>query len=231
MSEKTAETAAKPGPVGAGVVVGIALALMVAAALVAFLVISRGGPLDGAALLEESFGVRGVGPNFAITDARELPSGARIVIVEDAHAGVEPAASTDAPKSSEGPRTDWKKVAIPSADALPRRILFVFPKERVKATELDSSFETTEWKDVDDLDESGGKVVVASGKLPWRTFDARFVHERAFEPGGTFRDAVRANVSLAEHPCVMTATWTRGQSASKEKLAELLTALTPGASK
>jgi hypothetical protein len=67
--------------------------------------------------------------------------------------------------------------------------------------------------------------VVGSGKLGWRGFDADWVHERAFEKGGTFRDAMRVDLSLEKRPCVMTATWTRGEPASRIALDQLLEAI------
>lgn len=227
MSAVSAEPAPGARSAGAGVIVGVALALMLGSALVAFLIMSRGGPIDGAALLQETFGVRTIGDGFVIVDAREVPSGTRIVVLEDSLAPPEPAVTVPA-QSSGAARIDWKRVVIPPAASRPRRVLFTFPKESGGAAVVDAFFETPEWKDVDDLGSQGGKVVITSEKIAWHGFDARWVHERAFEPGGSFRDAVRANVSLEKRPCVMTATWTRGQAASKETLQQILGALRGG---
>ena len=68
---------------------------------------------------------------------------------------------------------------------------------------------------------------IDAGKIPWHGFDADYVHDRSFEPGGTFRDEMRVNLSLANNACMLTARWTRGEAASKKALQPLLDALQP----
>jgi hypothetical protein len=73
----------------------------------------------------------------------------------------------------------------------------------------------------------GGKVTMDSGRLRWGEFEVAFVHERELEAGGTFRDIVRANLSLPGRPLVLYARWPRGLPASQERLVELLAAFRP----
>jgi hypothetical protein len=64
-------------------------------------------------------------------------------------------------------------------------------------------------------------VLVARGELSFRGYEAEWVHLRAYERGGTFTDAMRISLSTPERPCVLTATWPRGQAASEALLREL----------
>ena len=65
------------------------------------------------------------------------------------------------------------------------------------------------------------------GELDWGEYLAPFVHERQFEPGGTFRDWMRVNLSYGRTPVVLMARWNRGLPASKERMEELIAALAP----
>jgi hypothetical protein len=65
------------------------------------------------------------------------------------------------------------------------------------------------------------------GRLRWGDWEVAFVHERELEPGGTFRDVIRADLSLPARPLVVYARWPRGLPASKERMVELLAALRP----
>jgi hypothetical protein len=208
---------------GAGVIIGVAAALMLCATLFAFLYMSRGGDIDGAALLEETFGVGGLGPEYGIVQARELPNGSRLVIFEDKGAPPEAGKAVDPPKAEE--RVDWRKVVIPPCTSRPRMVVFTLPKPGAKQSTVEAFFEKSEWKDVADLDSSGGKVVVNAKKIAWRGYDAAWVHERAYERPLTFRDSISANRSLAGQPCVMSAFWTRGEAGSEAALTELLARL------
>lgn len=220
MSDPSADA---PRRSGAGAIVGIALALMLCAGLGTWLYLARGGPIDGAATLEAAFGVRGLGERYAITDARELPSGARIVVLEDPHAQAEGAPSTEEPQKDE--RVDWRKVAIPESTTWPRRIVLTFPKSGGAAAAVDAFFFESRGKDLTELGARGGKVVVRTDKAAWRGFNARWIHERAYERPLTFRDAINVDLSLPDRPCVLTALWTRGEPASQAVLTQMLAAL------
>jgi hypothetical protein len=273
MSAPTAEPARGAG---AGTIVGIALALLLLAALVAVLIAFRGRAIDGAAQLRSAFGVSTVGPEYAIVEAREMAGGGRMVVLEDASAPAEPrrddaldadkkAAEKDAAvqdgadkdsggknspdkgsedkngavkddagkKAGEGSgadmkaeeKVDWSRVSIPPSISRPRRIVFLFPAPGASHDLVADSFRNVDRKSLSDLGPQGGKVTIASGKLAWRGFDADWVHERAFEKGGTFRDAMRVDLSVDKQPCVMTAEWTRGDAAARKTLDPVLDAL------
>lgn len=222
----SAPSADNARPAGAGVILGIAFGLMVCAGLVVWLYLSRGGAIDGAAELESAFGVRVLGARYTITDAREMPSGARIVVLDDLAAPAEAPAPETRDEGDE--RTEWRKVVIPDASSSPRRIVFTFPKPENGQAAVDAFFRPGEAQDIADLPKQGGKVVVKSDKIAWRSYGARWVHERAFEPPLTFRDALRVDLSLPQRPCVMTALWSRGEAASRSELETLLAQLGSG---
>jgi hypothetical protein len=224
MSAPTAEQARSAG---AGTIVGVALVLMLLAALVAFLIVSRGGTIDGAAQLESAFGVRTIGPGYVIESAHEMPGGARLITFVDKTASPEVAAAVPDPKAKkpEDDHVDWTRVTIPPATARPRRVTFLFPAPGAGHDDVAAFFHDVERKSIEDLAPEGGKVTVETGKLAWRGFDADWVHERVFEAGRTFRDGMRVDLSLEKKPCVMTAEWTRGETASRAALDRVLDAL------
>jgi len=67
--------------------------------------------------------------------------------------------------------------------------------------------------------------VIGSGRLAWGEFEAPFVHERKFEPGGTFVDTLRCNLSGEREALVLFLRWPRGLPASQERAVELLATL------
>jgi hypothetical protein len=218
----SAPSADAPRPGGAGVILLIAAALMMCSGLAAFLIISRGGDIDGAAALERAFGVRGMGARYAIVEAREMPGGTQVVILDDPSIALEVPPIVEEPPPDE--RVDWRTVVIPAASAWPRRIVFTFPEPGNEKAVIES-FLQKGGGDVAHLGPNGGKVVVAAKKIAWRGFDADWVHERSYERKLTFRDAMSVNLSLEKLPCVMTAFWPRGEAASEAKLKELLALL------
>lgn len=212
---------------GAGVVVGVALVLMLLAGLTAFLIASRGGPIDGPAQVESAFGVRTIGPDYGVESAREMPGGARLITFVDKAAAPEVALAVPDPsaKKPKDEHVDWSRVTIPPATARPRRVTFHFPAASATHDAVAAFFHDVERRSIEDLGPQGGKVTIETGKLAWRGFDADWVHERVFEEGGTFRDGMRVDVSLAKQPCVMTAEWSRNEPASKAALDKVLDAL------
>jgi hypothetical protein len=208
---------------GAGAIILIAAGLMICAGLAAFLIITRGGRVDGAAVLERAFGVRGMGERYAIVEAREMPGGTEVVILDDPSVPVEAPPAMEQPAPDE--RVDWRTVVIPAATAWPRRIVFTFPKPGNEQAVIEAFMTHGQWGDIAHLGPNGGKVIVAAKKIAWRGFDADWVHERAYERKLSFRDALSVNLSLPNQPCVMTAFWPKGEAASEAKLAELLVLL------
>jgi hypothetical protein len=223
MSDPSAEPARPSGP---GAILLIALGLMVCAVLAAFLILSRGGRVDGAAVLESALGVRGLGEKYTIVEAREMPSGTHVVILDAAGAAPETPPEKDTPPPDE--IVDWRTVKIPAATTWPRRVVFTLPKQGSGQAAIDAFFVRQDWGDIAHLGPQGGKTVVATKKLAWRGFDADFVHERAYERKLTFRDAVSVDLSLEKQPCVLTAFWPRGEAASEEIVVKLLAELGSG---
>ncbi len=224
MSDPTVEL---PRRAGAGTIVGVALVLMLLSALAAFLIVSRGGPIDGGAQLESIFGVRTIGDGYVISSARKMPGGASLVTFEDPSAPPEAAQNPPDPsaKPPKDEHFDWTRVPIPPATARPMRVTFQFPAAGTSHDVVAGFFRNVERKSLEDLGPDGGKVTIETGKLAWRGFDADWVHERAYEKGGTFRDGMRVDLSLAKQPCVMTAEWSRGDAASRAALERVLDAL------
>lgn len=220
MSDPSAETPRAAGP---GAIILVALGLMLCAVLAAFLILSRGGRVDGAAVLEAALGVRGLGERYTIVEAREMPSGTRVVILDQTGAPADTPPDKETPPPDE--KVDWRTVKIPAATAWPRRVVFTLPKPGTGQAAIDPFFVRNEWRDIADLGPNGGKTVVATKKIAWRGFDADWVHERAYERKLTFRDAVSVNLSLEKQPCVMTAFWSRGEPASEALVTQLLAEL------
>lgn len=224
----TGSVGAGPGNTGAATIVLVALGLMALAAAGAFLFVSRGAAVDGAALLESSFGVRTVGDGYEVVEAREVPLGARVVVVEDRRAAPEAPApvAADSDSSKDGPKVEWKKLPIPPSTARARRLVFVFPKDAEQGVrQAEEMIKSVGWSDVDDLGDKGGRVTVAKERIAWHGFDADWVHHREYEPGPAFHDVIQVNLSLARQPCLLTATWPRGESASRAQLEALLASL------
>ena len=224
----TSRGAVAPGNTGAATIVFVALGLMVFVVAGAFLFVSCGAAVDGAALLESAFGVRTLGEGYEVVEAREVPLGARVVVVEDRRAAPEAPApvAPDSDSSKDAPKVEWKKIPITPSTAKPRRLVFVFPKDAEQGVrQAEEMIKSVGWSDVDDLGDKGGRVTVAKERIAWRGFDADWVHHREYEPGPAFRDTIQVNLSLARQPCLLTATWPRGESASRAQLEALLASL------
>lgn len=233
MSAPSGDSTGAPGNSGAFVIVLVALGLMALAGIVAFLFFAGGRSFDGLQLMQERLGVRDVGEGFAVAEARAVPLGSRIVVWKDRRLAdeVEPPvapASEPAAAGSQAPKFDWKAVVIPPATTGPRTLYFVFPPDLERGrTAIDETLGGIGWTDLDDLGRDGGRVLVAREKSAWRGYDASWVHVREFQRGGGFRDSMQVDLSLPQSPCLLTATWTRGEAASRASLEALLARLTP----
>lgn len=148
-----------------------------------------------------------------------------------------PEPKEDSP-ATPGPRFDWSAIAVGSEGAPPSEGLLVTWPLAAARPQLASLFEQRPRPDQDDLHEhsgvsdplaglgpEGGRRVIGSGRLDWGEFEAPFVHERAFEPGGTFVDTLRCNLSGEREALVLFLRWPRGMPASQERALELLAAL------
>jgi hypothetical protein len=239
MSATSADFAAeraRGGP-SAGLVVGVALGLMALAALAAFLLLGSGRAIDGGAKLAAAFGSADLPGGLVVETAVRTSTGDELVVVARADAApqadapaaapAEPAAQAElgAPAEPAAPRIDWAALPIPAAGGPPQRITFHFaPAQRGRAV-IDDLVRDVRGRDRGELGAEGGTVVVARGRLAFRGYDAEWVHLRAYERGPAFRDALRVSLSTPAAPCVLTATWPRGEPATEAGWMPVLTAL------
>jgi len=222
MSAASAELGAKPRGLSAGALIAIAAGLMVLSVLVAVLVVLRGGPIDGAGQLDAHFGAHTLPFDLVLKSAREMPGGERMVVFDSTKIVAE------APVRAVGKApVDWAKLAVPNAGTAPLRVAFLFLTADAPQAHFDAFFTNEKWQRVEELGPEGGLVPMDKNAISWRGHAADFVHERAFEEGGTFRDVMRVNLSVEKKPCVMWASWPRGAQASRAMFEEILAALSP----
>jgi hypothetical protein len=152
----------------------------------------------------------------------------------------EPPEVEPAPKDPKGPppRFDWSAIAIGPEGTPPREgLLVTWPLAAARA-QLESLFSVRAASSSDNLREQsrgldplaglgpeGGRRVLASGTLAWGEFESPYVHERKFEPGGTFVDTLRVNLSGEREALVLFLRWPRGSPASQERALETLASL------
>jgi hypothetical protein len=144
------------------------------------------------------------------------------------------------PKDAKGPpaRFDWSAIAIGPEGTPPSEGVLVTWPEAAARKQLESLFSVRAAGTSESLREQsrgldplaglgpeGGRLVLASGRLDWGEFEAPYVHERKFEPGGTFVDMLRVNLGREREALVLFLRWPRGSPASTERTAELLAAL------
>lgn len=148
---------------------------------------------------------------------------------------VEPESKSLAPEP-----IDWSAIAVGAAGTPPTEALFVTWPLAAARGQLASLFESRDpdpqgglreqSRGVDPLaglGAQGGRRVLAGGRLPWGAFEAPYVLERKFEPGGTFVDTLRVNLSREREALVVFLRWPRGLPASTERAEEFLAALEP----
>jgi hypothetical protein len=153
-----------------------------------------------------------------------MSSAGTLVVYEVPGAPAEIASTESKPveKGTDVPRTDWSKVAIPESSGPPRQASFLFvPGDRGRSV-IDQMIREVRGSDRGQLGAEGGTVLVERGRLDFRGWDSDWIHMRTYEPGGTFRDAMRIALSTPDDPCVLTATWPRGVPATKAGLEELV---------
>jgi hypothetical protein len=215
-------------------VLATAAAIALLAALAWIIASQRTRTVDGVELLGEWFAVGDLPFGLVIAEGAITPRGDGVVrlAVPDAPAetpkNVVP--PVEPPKPGEvRPRVDWSKAPTGPPDTPPVEVIVTrFPVVAAK-TELDAMFRSGQelrgdFKSIGDM---GGRRILDRDELPWGNFEAAYVHEREFEPGLTFRDVMRVNLSREHEPCVLLARWPRGMPASKARVAELLAVLVP----
>jgi hypothetical protein len=227
-----------------GAVVGVAFGLLLFLALVFLVQFQRAGAADGAALLGQWFEVGELPFGLVVTGAAELPDpipGRDLVLGgRQAVRLITPDAPPEDPRQTpakgedgELERVDWARLGSGpehQPPRPPREVLVV----RYPAFQASSELKRLFLSDDDDAggdDEDGGgpvggRVTLERDRVRWGDFEARAIHERELESGGTFRDTMRVNLALGDRAIVLFARWPRGQPASKQRLEELLASLT-----
>lgn len=223
----SAPTAESPRAPSGALLVGIALGLMVLAGAAAFLLLGTGGAIDGRAKMTSVFGVADLPFGLQVASGTRMSSGGELVVYEVPGAPPEAAPPEPPPKvdGQDAPRTDWTKVPIPESSGPPRQASFLFVGGERGRSVLGDMIRDVRGGDRGSLGSEGGTVLVERGQLDFRGWDSDWIHLRTYEPGGTFRDAMRISLSTPEQPCVLTATWPRGIPASRPKLEELVSPL------
>jgi len=216
-----------PGRLGAAGLIGFALGLMLLAGAAAFLLFARGGPIDGRAEMVRVFGVADLPFGLQIASATVMPSGEKLVAYAAADAPPEPARVQVPPPEpgAMGPRVDWSVIAIPATREPPRLATFLIVEGASGREVIDALVRNVHTPDMKGLGAEGGAVLIDRGRSDFRGWESDWVHLRTFEPGGTFRDAMRISISRPDQPAVLTALWARGSPATREMLDALLAPL------
>jgi len=227
MSDPSAEV--RTGPSGMLLVV-IAFGLMVLAAIAAFLLLGTGGPIDGRARMTAVFGTAELPFGLAIESGTEMSSGGSLVVYSIPGLAAEaPPPSVEKNASNDGaPRFDWSTVPVVDSNTPPRQAAFLFVSGEKGRSVIEEMIRNVRGRDRGELGSEGGTVVLERGRLDFRGFDSEWIHLRTYEPGPTFRDAMRISLSTPVDPCVLTVTWPRGNPASHAQLATLTAALRAG---
>lgn len=236
MSAPSAEVAAGPRRESVLGVAGVGGGLLLIAALFLWLWISRSREIDAAEQLRSSFAVEGVPPGWNVTLAQAVPDSlfnlhteARIVRLERQGAAPDPEpAPAAAPASAPDSKVDWKKLpeAAPTGEPLRLHIAWYDPSNG--SDEVEHQLDSHGAVELGMLGPQGGTVRVDAGKLHWGAFDTDFVHERFFAKG-SFRDALRFNLSTAGRFCVLNVLWRWGERGSRESAQQVLAQLPPPA--
>lgn len=212
-----------PSKLTGGTILLVAFLAMTLAAVAAWLYFARAERIDGAARVQAHFGAPVERVGLQVASAQRLPDGIEIVALRD-FARVE----ADAPEvaaSVEG--VDRAKVDLGPLGTPPSEALLVFAQEDSWAKVRKEHFERVRWKDLAEVPASGGVQTVGEGKLPWRSYEVAWVHERAWDARAGFRDAIRADVSLPGRPASLLLAWPRGARGGVDGLREFLARLEP----
>ena len=217
-----------PSKLTGGAIVLVAFLAMALSAVAAWLYIARAQPIDGAARVQAHFGAPLERVGLQVAAAQRLPDGIEIVALHDP-ARVEATQSASAPAAPAvaGERVDRSKVDLGPLGATPREAVLVFAPEARWAAVRKEHFERVRWRDIAELPATGGVQTVGEGQLPWRAFEVAWVHERAWDAGTGFRDAIRADVSLPGQASSLLLVWPRGTRGDQDGLRAFLARLEP----
>jgi len=198
MSAPTAEHPGGPRRESALGVAGIAGGLVLMAAVFLWLWMARGREIDSQRNTE-----------------------VRIVRLVRAGAAPDPE-----PIVAPGTKVEWKKLPDAAPLGQPARLYLAWYDPSTGAKDVERQLDSHDAGELATLGEQGGKVRADAGKLRWGSYDADFVHERLFEKG-SFRDALRVNLSTQGHFCVLNVLWRWGEKGSRESALAVLELLPP----
>jgi hypothetical protein len=212
-------------------IVRVTVGLCVLAGIVWSLASLRAGPVDGRALLASNFEERALPFGLELESALRLSDERELVVLANPHAAPEAERAEPPPPPAEGadprPPFDATKVPLGRSGEPPRRVELVFRPKGSGLAGVRAEFERGDWSDLRSIGHEGGVAAIDFQILAWQGYDAICIHERRFEPGGSFVDSMRVNLSTPGRPCVLRAIWSRGMPGSLERLRELLEALVP----
>lgn len=241
MSEPESGEAPRRESVGGVLGVGFGLALIAALALA--VLSQRARSIEPGPLLERWFEPVELPFGLVPVDAARQPGGETLLRLSDPDASPE-APRTPPAKGAPPVPVDWAALETGPERTPPTEALLVTWPLRVAERQLDSLFSTSAGRmprgggpggpmlpeggggdPLMGLGPQGGRRVLERGALPWGRLEAPYALERSFEPGGTFVDTLRVNLSTAREPLVLFLRWPRGLPASTERATELLAAL------
>jgi hypothetical protein len=228
MSAPTAELPGGARRESALGVAGIAGGLLLMAAVFLWLWMARGREIDAAEQFRGTFAVPGVPPGWDVALAQAVPDSIFDLhteqrIVRLVRAGATPEAE---PVVAGGTKVEWQKLPEAAPLGQPTRLYLAWYDPSTGAKDVERQLDSHDAGEIGMLGEKGGKVRVDAGKLRWGSYDADFVHERLFEKG-SFRDALRVNLSTQGHFCVLNVLWKWGEKGSRESALEVLALLPP----
>ena len=230
MSAPTAEPTSAPQRESALGVAAVAGGLVLMAAVFLWIWMARGRAIDAAEQFRDTFAVAGVPPGWDVALAQAMPAGFDLHseqrIVRLVRSGTTPEPEPVAPPA--GTKVEWKTLPDAAPLGQPARLYVAWYDPSTGAKDVEKQLDSHDAGEIGMLGEQGGKVRVDAGKLRWGAYDADFVHERLFEKG-SFRDALRVNVSTQGHFCVLNVLWKWGERGSRESALTVLESLPPPA--
>jgi len=212
-------------------VAGIAGGLLLIAAIFLWLWMSRGREIDAAEQFRGSFAVQGVPTGWSVQLSQAVPDSLfnlhteqRLVrlVRTDAAAEPEPSAVPDA-------QFEWKSLPESAPLGEAARLYFAWYDPSTGSKDVVAQLDSHRAVEIGMLDrKQGGIVRVDAGRLRWGDFDADFVQERLFEKG-SFRDALRMNLSTQGQFCVLNVLWKWGEKGSRDSARKVLELFPPPA--
>ncbi|MBK7643133.1 MAG: hypothetical protein IPJ19_08780 [Planctomycetes bacterium] len=211
-------------------VVGIAGGLLLILGIFLWLWTSRGREIDASEQFRASFAVQGVPEGWSVAFAQAVPDGLFDLhteqrIVRLVRAGAAPDSD---PVPAESAKPDWKKLPESAPLGEPARLYFAWYDPSSGSKDVEAQLDSHRAQPLEMLGEKGGIVRVDAGRVPWAGYDADFVQERLFDKG-SFRDALRINLSTKGQFCVLNVLWRWGERGSRESAAQALALFPPPA--